>query len=83
MAAVLARPRTGVARPATCPAAWVLRASVGRGRHGRPLRVSPAELDQLLLTPTRFPLEAVLPAWTRWAAARQNLPEEAQKALAE
>ncbi|GAA1797558.1 IS1096 element passenger TnpR family protein [Actinomadura chokoriensis] len=50
---------------------------------GRPLRVSPAKLDQLLLTPTRFPLEAVLPAWTRWAAARQNLPEEARKALAE
>ncbi|MEU5987648.1 DUF6398 domain-containing protein [Spirillospora sp. NPDC047418] len=50
---------------------------------GRPLRVSPAKLDQLLLTPTRFPLDAVLPTWTRWAAARQNLPEEAQKALAE
>lgn len=50
---------------------------------GRPLRVSPAKLDQLVLTPTRISLEAVLPAWTRWAAARQNLPKEAQKALAE
>jgi hypothetical protein len=50
---------------------------------GRPLRVSPAKLDQLILTPTRFSLETVLPIWTRWAAARQHLPEEAQKALAE
>ncbi|WP_207946352.1 DUF6398 domain-containing protein [Actinomadura sp. 7K507] len=50
---------------------------------GRPLRVSPAKLDHLTLIPALSSIGDVLPAWTRWAAARQDLPEPARKALAE
>ncbi|MEU8797743.1 DUF6398 domain-containing protein [Spirillospora sp. NPDC048819] len=49
---------------------------------GRPLRVSPAKLDQLVFIPALWPIEDVLPAWTRWAAARQDLPDPARTALA-